>query len=247
MGRFLAAMAALSALAAFPASSLFALRQVTVAGNRVVPSSEILRRAAVAPGESAFRVNVERIRTTVLEDSRIADVSVAQVFPDRVTISVRERPPVIALPLAHAYALLEAEGVVMAHAPTPSPYPLLRVEKVTLPWAQVGTMVPSARVRLGARVAGMLPQSLWGDVRGVRITSASEAVLEMQDGVAVRLGGPHGLAARIRTLPAVLAALASRGLRVEYVDVRFPGNIIVRPLGATKLRSDSSPSPRASP
>jgi cell division protein FtsQ len=241
IGRFFAAISALCGLAAFPASAVFDLHEVAVSGNRVVPAAEIVRLAGIAPGESAFRVNTATIRARELTDSRIQDVSVAMVFPRRVTIIVRERAPVAALRAGRAYVLLGADGVVMARTSGPSPDPLLEMEHLDLPWVRVGTVLPSSAVRLGARVAGMAPERLRGQLRTIRVTSGPEVVLLMRDGVRVRLGGERGIGERLRILPGVLDAIEAQGMRVEYVDLRFPWSVIVRPLRRTGLRSESTP------
>ncbi len=57
-------------------------------------------------------------------------------------------------------------------------------------------------------------------------------VLQTRDGVAVRLGGADGIDARLAMVPQVLAAVRARGLRVEYVDLRVPGSVIVKPVDA---------------
>lgn len=245
IGRFLAAICALCALATFPASALFGLQAVTVEGNAAVPTSEILQRAGLAPGESVFRVDAARIRAAVLSDPRIQDVSVAIAFPHHVTIVVRERRPVAALAIAGAYILIGADGTVLARASTPSLYPLLQLEHQALPGGRAGTVVPSSDLRLGARVAGMIPDRLRSRLGAVRITSGGEVVLQLRDGVSVRLGGEH-LADRLRTLPEVLDAVEARGQRVEYVDVRFRGSVVVRPiprLAPPGPHSDAAPRP----
>ncbi len=246
IGRFLAAICALCALATFPASALLGLQTVTVQGNAAVPAPEILHRAGIAPGESAFRVDAARIRAGVLSDPRIQDVSVAIAFPHRVTIVVQERRPVAAVAVADAYALLGADGAVIARTSTPSPYPLLQLEQQVPLWVRAGTVVPSSDARLGARVAGMLPDRLRSRVRAVRVTSGSEIVLQLRDGVAVRLGREQLEHDRLRTLPEVLDAVEARGQRVEYVDVRFPGSVVVRPiapLAPPGPHSDVAPRP----
>ncbi|MBI4277765.1 MAG: FtsQ-type POTRA domain-containing protein [Armatimonadetes bacterium] len=52
----------------------------------------------------------------------------------------------------------------------------------------------------------------------------------------VRLGGARGLEERIARLPEILEALAARDLAIEYVDLRFGANVVIRPLGAGEAR-----------
>lgn len=230
--RFLAVAAALCAAAAFPASALFDLRSITVEGNTVVPAAAILERIGVRPGDSAFRVNASRILSRLRSDPRLEDASVTLEFPARLTVAVRERPPVAALALGDGYLLLAANGVAIARVRTPGPYLPLRVDRLGLPWVQAGTVVPSADARLGAGVAGRLPEPLREVAAALRVDRGGEVVLQTRDGVAVRLGGADGIDARLAMVPQVLAAVRARGLRVEYVDLRVPGSVIVKPVDA---------------
>ncbi len=228
--RFLAAMAALCGVAAFPGSVLFSLQSVSVTGNTAVPAAAILRRIGLFPGDSAFRVNADRIRDTLRRDPRIADASVAMAFPRRVIVSVHERVPVAALAIPRGYLLLGADGVVIARAQSPGPYLPLAVDRLVLRPPGAGTIVPSVRARLGAAAASVLPASLRAEAAGIRVDSGGEVVITTQDGVDVRVGGRDGIASRLALAPDVLAAVRARGMRVQYVDLRFPGSIIVKPV-----------------
>jgi cell division protein FtsQ len=239
--RFLAAIAALCGVAAFPGSVLFSLQSVSVTGNTAVPAADILRRIGLAPGDSAFRVNAGRIRESLRRDPRIEDASVAMAFPDRVIVSVHERAPVAALVIPGGYALLGADGVVIARTQGAAPYLPLVVERLRLPPLGAGTIVPSARARLGAAAASLLPASLRAEAAGIRVDSGGEIVITTQEGVDVRVGGRDGIAARLALAPDVLAAVRARGMRVQYVDLRFPGSVIVKPVDASSPLLDAAP------
>ncbi len=240
--RFLAAIAALCGAAAFPGSVLFSLQSVSVTGNTAVPASDILQRIGLVPGDNAFRVNVGRIRESLRRDPRIEDASVAMVFPHRVIISVHERSPVAALAIPGGYVLLGADGVVITRAQTPTPYLPLHVERLGLMPLGAGTVIPSAGARLGAAAASILPAPLRAEAAGIRVDADNEVVITTRDGVDVRVGGRDGVAARLALAPDVLAAVRSRGLRVQYVDLRFPGSVIVKPLDAASPLLHTDPS-----
>lgn len=235
--RFLAAIAFLCALAAFPASDLFALHTVTVAGNRVVPSEEIVSRSGLVRGESVFRVNAHEVRLRLRRDPRIEDVSVAAAPSGTVQITVRERLPVAALRTPDGYVDLGPDAVAIARVPGPGPYPWLAVSRLDPAWVQVGTVVPSDDVRAGVLAAGLLPEALRPLVAGLRVDAGGEVALALRDGVEVRVGTADRIAERLRQAPEVLAAVRARGGRVDYVDLRFPGSVIVKPAGAAGPRT----------
>ena len=227
--RFCAAIAACCAAAAFPGSAVLSLRSVSVTGNAAVPEAQILRRAGIAPGMNVFRVNTRSIRRRLLEDPRIEGVAVALEFPTRLTVAIRERPAVAALRAGGAYVLVGGDAVAIAPALDPGALPALVADRLDPATVVVGLRVAAPDVRLGAWIAGALPDVLRRRAAGVHVDGAGEASLELRDGTAVRLGGAAGIADRLSLLPQVLDVLDERSLRIESVDLRFSGSIIIRP------------------
>ncbi len=235
--RFFAAVSLLCAAAAFPASALFDLEAVSVAGNVTVPSEEVLGRAAVGPGLNAFRVNAGLIRKRLLEDPRIRRVSVTMTFPSRVLLTIAERTPAAAVAVGEAYFRVSADGVALAAAEDPESLPIVVADRLNPDDVVVGKVMHSSDARLGSRIAGSLPASIRDRVAGVYLDGAGEASLALRGGVTVRLGGHAGIDERLEMVPDVLDAIATRGLVVDSVDLRVPGNVVVRPLDpATTLR-----------
>jgi len=229
--RFLAAIAFLCGVVSFAGSSVFDIRSISVAGNRAVPAEEILTRSGVRTGTSLFTVNAGRIGDRLRQDARIAAVSVSVVFPDRVQITVRERMAAAALHVPGGYVLLGSDGVAIVPSRTPGPLPMLTVDRLDPAEVQAGIVVPSPDARFGADIAGSLPEDLRPDVAALRVDEVGEIILYTRDGIAVRAGAPDGIRDRLARVADVLAAVRSRGMRVEYVDVRFPGSVIVKPIG----------------
>lgn len=228
--RFFAAIAFLCGVVSFTGSSVFDIRSVTVTGNSAVPASEILSRAGVRTGAGLFSVNTFRVRDYLRQDPRIAAVSVGVAFPDRVFIAVRERTAAVALHVPGGYVLLGSDGLAIGPVSTSGALPALTVDRLDPTEVEAGTVVPSSDARLGAGVAGSLPSDLRGDVAALRVDGAGEVILYTRDGIAVRVGAEDGLRDRLARAAEVLSAVRSRGMHVEYVDLRFPGSVIVKPV-----------------
>ena len=228
--RFLAAIAALCAVCALPASAMFDLQSVSVVGNSAVGTDDVLRRAGIGPGVNAFQVDAGAIRQRLLEDPRVDDITVTMASPLRLTIVVRERPPVAALVAGDGFVLVGKDAVAITQVSDPGTLPALIVDRLAPAAVPVGTMLSSPDVRLGTWIAGALPPSLKPRAVSVHVDGGGEATLDLRDGPAVRLGGTRGIANRLSLLPQVLDAIAARKVRVESIDLRFPGSVVIQPV-----------------
>jgi cell division protein FtsQ len=228
--RFLAAITFLCGVVSFAGSSLFDVRSITVTGNQAVAAADVLARSGIHQGTGIFTVNAGAIRARLRQDPRIAGASVSVRLPDAARITIQERPAAAALRTPSGYFLIGRDGVVIEPAKTPGGLPALIVDRLDPETVQVGTVVPSPDARTGAAIAASLPDGLRPDVAAVRVDQAGEIVLYTRDHIAVRTGPPDGVADRIAQVSGVLAAVRARGMKVQYVDLRFPGSIIVKPL-----------------
>lgn len=230
LARFCVALSLLCTAAALPASAFFDLEAVSVTGNAAVPSGDILERADVRPGMNAFRVNAAAIRKRLREEPRIRDVSVTMTFPSRLRLAIVERTAAAALAVGDEYFDVSADGVALAADTDAGSLPVLVADRLDPAAVAVGHMLESPDARLGSSLAGSLPAAIRERVFGVHVDRAGEATLVLRGGVSVRLGGSAGIAERLEMVPDVLDAIATQGLVVESVDLRVPGNVVVRPL-----------------
>jgi hypothetical protein len=76
---------------------------------------------------------------------------------------------------------------------------------------------------------GRLPAGVVVPGTRLRVEPLGDLVLFTPDGIAVRLGPLRGLDERASMMAEILAAVRARGLAVEYLDLRFTGNVVMKP------------------
>ena len=199
-------------------SSLLVVRSVIVSGTRLVPRSEILAVAGVAPGTPLIRVNTAQVEARVDAIRQVRSAQVTRSWPDRLVITVREWTPALALTApGGGYDLAAADGAVLEWAARrPADLPLY-------PTASPGVSL-RGNPDLAAAVAvlGELPAGLRHAVESVTAPSPDQVTLHLAGGITVLWGGTDRTAAKARELSALMQT------HLHYYDVSAPGSATAR-------------------
>jgi cell division protein FtsQ len=205
-------------------SRLLVVRSVTVTGTRMVPSAEVVAAAGVPLGTPLIRVNTGQVARRVEGIRQVASATVTKDWPDGLTITVRERTPVVAVRITHGgYDLVDPSGVIVRWAAAkPAAMPLY------LTTAPGGALHGNPGLTTAAAVLGELPSWLRPLVVSVETAGSaggngsSQVTLNLRDGKTVLWGGTDRAAEKGREL-----AILIRG-PARYYDVSAPGTVVTR-------------------
>ena len=210
-------------------SPRFAVAVVEVQGTSRLSPAEVREAAAISPGENLFRLNAEEVVARLRQLGPVKRAEVIRSFPNRVTLVVEERVP---FTLAQAGRLywLDEDGVSLGPEP-----------RAVTPRLPVITGIRPEETRSGgaaaedARAAVSLIRSmlrtgspLTREISEIHMSGADGPVLYTVDGVEVRLGTADW-EDRLGRLEGVLAQIRSLGEPMEYVDLRFRGQVVFKP------------------
>ena len=210
-------------------SPRFAVAVVEVQGTSRLSPAEVREAAAISPGENLFRLNSEEVVARLRQLGPVKRAEVIRSFPNRVTLVVEERVP---FTLAQAGRLywLDEDGVSLGPEP-----------RAVTPRLPVITGIRPEETRSGgaaaedARAAVSLIRSmlrtgspLTREISEIHMSGADGPVLYTVDGIEVRLGTTDW-EDRLGRLEGVLAQIRSLGEPMEYVDLRFRGQVVFKP------------------
>ncbi|HXF82969.1 MAG TPA: cell division protein FtsQ/DivIB, partial [bacterium] len=165
---------------------------------------------------------------------RVAEAAVTVGLDGRVTLFVRERTPQVAVPHRGGYLILDRSAIVLDVAPRPGRLPVVSAEGFAPAWVRAGSRLPDRRIDTALRALEDLPEGVRAAGMRLRVTTDEEVVLVTPDGIPVRLGAARGLPQRAALLPDLLDALRARRLAVEYLDLRYAGSVVLKPLAAER-------------
>jgi cell division septal protein FtsQ len=207
--------------------------EVRVEGARYLDPSRVRSIAGIGIGDDLLDLKLDRVRQSLLLDSRIAGAEVARRFPRGVRIRVEERLP--ALLVHHGIPWeIDASGVLLA--------PLERGVVADVPLlvgpnfegVPAGTQVGSSAVARGLQWALALSAQalqLAGQVSELDVSRDELTTLTLLDGTRVIAPAWPPSTRVLSALRVVLADLKQKGATADEVDVRFENQVIVRPAG----------------
>jgi cell division protein FtsQ len=204
-------------------SRLLVVRSVTVAGTHMVSAAEVADAAGVPLGTPLIRVNTGQVARRVEGIRQVASATVTKNWPDGLTITVRERTPVVAVRMTGGgYDLVDPAGVIVRWvAVKPAAMPLYLA---TVPG---GALRGDPGLTTAAAVLNELPSWLRPTVVSTAATqpsagNASQVTLRLRDGKTVLWGGTDRAAEKGRELAILIRDPA------RYYDVSAPGTVVTR-------------------
>jgi cell division protein FtsQ len=210
-------------------SRFLVVRSIQVTGTHLVPRSEVLAAAGIPDGLPLIRVNTAAVAVRIERITQIESAQVSRAWPTGVTISVRERTPVLAVASGRGYQLIDKFGVAVEPASPP-----LRMPRFVLPPGSqsagsqsagsqsagsqaLASLRGSPAVYAAAAVLRELPTSLASKVTEVAAPSPSDVTLTLSGGITIVWGGTDRPAAKAKELGVLMR------IRARSYDVSAPG------------------------
>lgn len=206
-------------------SRFLVVRSIHVSGTHLVPRAEVLAAAAIPHGLPLIRVNTAAVARRVTQIRQIESAHVARAWPDGVTISVRERTPVLAVASGNGYQLIDKFGVPVEQAArTPGGMPRLMMAAGS-PAAGAGSVASlrgSPAVYAAAGVLRELPAGLVRQVTEVAAPDPSDVTLTLADGITIVWGSTDRAAEKAKEL-GVLMHTHARSYDVSAPETAMTG------------------------
>jgi cell division protein FtsQ len=200
-----------------------------VTGEHLVTSAQVVAAAGVPLGTSLISVDAGQVARRVEGIRQVASVTVSKDWPDHLTITVRERVPVVAVRMAAGgYDLVDPAGVLVVWS---------RAHPARLPLYQTavngGALRGNPGLATAAAVLAELSPALSKQVAEVSASQvqagsgrtpgdANQVLLGLRDGKTVLWGGTDYAAQKNRELAVLLSGAA------RYIDVSAPGTVVTK-------------------
>lgn len=220
----------------FLRSDLFIINSVYIEGLDKLTREEIHNAGGLREGMNIWKISPPDLRARIMTIPRVAEANVERILPGALSISIKEKYPIILIPFHGYYLEVAKDGIVIGlRDEYRGEMPLVS----GLVWGKmdVGTRIPD-RAR-GEAIETMLP-ALYNlpalSLSEINVADPQHIIVYTQGGMEVWLGNASELGKKLELLMHIYPRLLSSGAAEGYLDLRVAENPVFMPMENNFLR-----------
>ncbi len=208
---------------------VFNLRSITVEGLHSYDEEYFLKEVEIELGMNIFFINEKRINRDVEEMLRIREVEVQRNLPDRVSIRVEERAGQFLLNYGGNFFLIDTDGIIFDKAQDAKEYDLPCLVDEMYGEVELGKGISEGDAFFLFSLLKKMPATTLKNISEVSYING-DVVMYTVNGVKVLWGDDaENFQVKLKVFEK-LPAIAEDYGNVEYIDIRYGDNPIIKTL-----------------
>lgn len=212
---------------------IWKIQEVVVNGANMLSAAEIKDLSGVPVSENLFLTSFSRVRSNLSKITAIKEFHIYRIPPATVLIRIKERKPIAVMVLQDRSAVVDNEGFILNRNPNltfnvPNMAELPVVMGIDTAEGEGAERIDPHSSRL---ISGIIPE-LAGPLGSRRIQieigGFENIGFLLDDLLRVKIGRDDEIKEKMDVFKALLPVIEGKWEQVEYVDVRFPDNPVIR-------------------
>jgi cell division protein FtsQ len=199
-------------------------KRVTVSGNKIVSTSQILARAQIAAHENVWLQNTRAAAQRIETIPYVKTASIRRMPPAAVRITIIERRPFAVLQTAAGRALVDRDLRVLEPVEQPATVPVIVTKLAAVP--ADGTFVKDPDAQRLRDDYDALAQAHVA-VRSLKYDKFGDLVADTRGGISLLLGDDSDLVKKTPLIDPIISQVSATGRRLAAVDLRAPKTPVV--------------------
>ncbi len=222
----LLASAAVYLIMALP---IWKIQDVSVIGTRMLSAEEIKDLSGIPLSENLFLTSFARARENLRKIAAIRDFHIYRIPPGTVLIKVEERKPIAVVVDQGRSTIIDADGYILNRNPNLTlNVPYLTDLPVISGLAMGGEKIDPKAVHVLKDVLVELANIFGSRRTNLELGGMQNISFLLDDILRVKLGRDDDIARKMEVFKALLPEIEGRWQKVEYVDVRYPDDPVIR-------------------
>ncbi len=213
----------------FLALPIWKIEDVSVIGTRMLSAEEIKDLSGIPLKENLFFTSFSRARENLKKIAAIRTFHIYRIPPGTVLIKVEERQPIAVAVGRERSAIIDADGHILNRNPN------LTLNVADLTDLPVISGLAMSGEAIDPKAAHVLKDVLveLANIFGARRTHLELGGMQnisflLDDILRVKLGRDDAIGRKMEVFKALLPEISDRWQKVEYVDVRYPDDPVIK-------------------
>ena len=212
---------------------IWKIQEVVVNGAKMLSPDEVRTLAGIPLSENLFFAGFSRARANLSKITAIEKVSFHRIPPSTVLINITERTPVATIVFPDKSIVIDPEGFIIdrnpnltLNIPNRADLPVIsgiveeKILKTDRVDAIVSQIVTEIIFKLSPYLASGRMQLELGGLENINLL--------LDDLLRVKVGAAENFKRKMEVFEALLPVIAGKWSTVEYVDVRYPDNPVIK-------------------
>lgn len=210
--------------------ALFPLKHIVITDNKNVGEDEIKSAISSAVDKGILRLSFKEIDRRLEALPWIKKIYLRKQYPDTLMVRLGEAVPKALLKLNNGLFLIDDEGRILEEIKNEKT-PFLPVIAGINPKSNSADIIEALKLIEALSQKGILP-----NMESIEITSGPYGLSMNMDGETFRIGY-RGYHEKLQSWKEIEGELRRKGMAIEYVDLRFIGKVIVKPIKTARKSS----------
>lgn len=211
---------------------IWKIKEVVVNGTRILSAEEIKALAGIPLSENLFFTSFSRARSNLGRIPGIKQARFYRIPPATVLISITERRPVATVVFPRKSVIIDEEGYILNRNPNIS----LNIPNLAdLPVitgiseeALSSDRIEGEAAQVISHILSKLARFLESRRLQLELGGLENVSFLLDDLLRVRVGDTEQVKRKMEVFEALLPQIEGRWPQVEYMDVRFPDNPVIK-------------------
>lgn len=171
---------------------VFGISEITVSGNLVVPSEEIISVSGIETGENVFRISAKKAKSALSEIAYVENANIKRKFPAKIVIEIEEAKQDLIYDTLTEFVVTDINGRVLEKTDD-----VTEISAPIIYGIEISDAIPAKKIEAtdsealavdAENISCFYDTSFWSDIDVFDVSNRSNLSMTMKSGMKVTFG-----------------------------------------------------------